>query len=64
MYVLQMARMALRRIIRDEKGATAVEYGLIVGLIAVAIAVILGTIGGQLTGVFQTVSDNLPAATP
>ncbi|GAB3414588.1 Flp family type IVb pilin [Flindersiella endophytica] len=45
-----------------EKGATAVEYGIMVGLIAVAIIITVGVLGGQLDALFQTVSDALPAA--
>ena len=44
----------------DEEGATAVEYGLLVALIA---AVIVGTVvvlGGQIDTAFQTVVDALP----
>ena len=33
---------------KDEEGASAVEYGLLVGLIAVAIIVAVGTIGNEL----------------
>ncbi|TFV89537.1 Flp family type IVb pilin [Blastococcus sp. CT_GayMR16] len=45
---------------REEKGATAVEYGLLVGLIAVAIIVTVGILGGQLNGLFTTITDALP----
>ena len=51
---------AILRNRRDERGATAVEYGLMVGLIAVAIVVIVGTLGGQLNALFTTVSAALP----
>ena len=40
---------------RDERGATAVEYGLLVSLIAVAIVVIVTTLGGTLNGIFTEV---------
>jgi pilus assembly protein Flp/PilA len=46
--------------IREEKGATAVEYGLLVGLIAVAIIVTVGILGGRLNGLFQTITNALP----
>ncbi|WP_459614885.1 Flp family type IVb pilin [Bordetella sp. 2513F-2] len=52
----------LKQFWNDEDGATAIEYGLIAGLIAVAIVTVLGTLGGQLDGLFQTISDALPAA--
>ena len=45
-----------------ERGATAVEYGLMVGLIAVAVIGVVMTLGGQLEGLFGSVSDELPAA--
>ena len=48
--------------LRDEAGATAIEYGLIAALIAVAIIGILGTVGSNLTSVFTTVSDKLGSA--
>lgn len=45
---------------RKQEGASAVEYGLILGLIAVAIIIILGTMGTQLNDLFTFVSDQLP----
>ena len=42
----------IRRLIADESGATAIEYGLIAGLVAVAIIAALGFLGEQLTGLF------------
>ena len=50
----------------EEKGATAVEYGLLVGLIAVAIIVTVGLLGTQLNGLFESIKNALPggAATP
>lgn len=49
---------------RDEEGASAVEYGLIVGLIAVALVAVLLVLGGDngLRGLFQQVVDALPGA--
>lgn len=44
---------------REDTGATAVEYGLLVGLIAVAIIVVVGLLGGQLQDMFQGVVDAL-----
>jgi len=44
-----------------ERGATAVEYGLIVALIAVAIIVAVGLVGTNLTNLFNTVASKLPA---
>ncbi len=51
----------MRTFLKDESGATAIEYGLIASLIAVAIVTVLGLLGPKLAGVFQTVSDSLDA---
>jgi pilus assembly protein Flp/PilA len=50
--------------LRDEEGASAVEYGLIVGLIAVVVIGVLTLIGGDtgLKGLFTKVSDKLVTA--
>jgi pilus assembly protein Flp/PilA len=45
---------------REEEGATAVEYGIMVALIAVAIIATVQLIGVQLNGAFQTVQAALP----
>jgi pilus assembly protein Flp/PilA len=45
----------LIRLLKNEDGATAIEYGLIASLIAVAIVAVLTTLGGALSGVFQKV---------
>jgi pilus assembly protein Flp/PilA len=50
------------RFAKDESGATAIEYGLIAALIAVALIAILGTLGSSLTGTFSKVSSKLTEA--
>ena len=56
----------LRAFIKDEKGASAVEYGLIVGLIAVALIAVLILVAGDdtsgLKGLFTTVSTEVDNA--
>ena len=47
---------------REDKGATAVEYGLIVAAIAAVIVVTVFTIGGRVETAFQTVCNNLAGA--
>lgn len=47
------------RFLKKEEGATAIEYGLIASLIAVAIVGVLVTLGPALSGIFQTVQNNL-----
>jgi pilus assembly protein Flp/PilA len=45
--------------VRDESGATAIEYGLIAAGISVAIVGIVGTVGDNLVTTFTTISTNL-----
>ena len=52
---LETLALVARDRIREEKGATAVEYGLMVGLIAVVIIFTVTTLGRQLDGLFQRV---------
>ena len=47
------------RFIKDESGATAIEYGLIAALIAVVLISALTTLGGDLSDKFEEVSDEL-----
>lgn len=47
---------AAARVRRDEKGATAVEYGIMVALIAVVIIIAVTTLGGNLTATFDKVA--------
>ena len=46
-----------RRFVKDDSGATAIEYGLIAALVSVAIIVMLGTLGDNLNATFKTVAD-------
>jgi pilus assembly protein Flp/PilA len=48
-----------RNFLRDESGATAIEYGLIAALIAVAIIAGATAVGGSLSGTFNTISTSL-----
>jgi pilus assembly protein Flp/PilA len=52
------------RFVKDESGATAIEYGLIAALIAVACITIWGTLGDNLVARFTNVSDSLATAAP
>ena len=47
--------------LRREEGATAVEYGIMVALIAAVIITVVAAIGGQLNTAFQKVSNALGA---
>ena len=54
-----LTKLQARMTTRD-KGATAVEYGLLVALIAAAIVVVVTALGTQITAAFQSVVDVLP----
>lgn len=47
--------------LRNDDGATAIEYGLIAAGIAVAIVALVFTLGDQIEGAFQEVSDEMTA---
>ena len=58
-----MSKM-IAQFVRDDSGATAIEYGLIAAGIAVAIIAVVQGVGTKLNTTFQSVSDGLGAATP
>ena len=47
----------IRKMFKDTKGATAIEYGLIAALIAVAAIAAMGSLGSQLSLTFNDVSE-------
>ena len=47
------------KVLKDSKGATAIEYGLIAALIAVAAVTTVGTVGNNLNSTFDDVATNL-----
>jgi pilus assembly protein Flp/PilA len=52
----------LAKLMKQEEGVTAVEYGLIAALIAVAIVVAVTLVGTRLNNTFNRVSGSLPAS--
>lgn len=52
-------RNFITRFVKDESGATAIEYGLIAALIAVAIITAVGLLGGKLSDTFGKVTTEL-----
>ncbi|MCP5397619.1 MAG: Flp family type IVb pilin, partial [Sphingomonadaceae bacterium] len=50
------------KLIRDEAGATAIEYGLIAALIAVAAITAMQGLGNELTTTFSTTSTKMSEA--
>ena len=55
-------RKFITRFAKDESGATAIEYGLIVALIAVVIITAVATIGTNLSTAFNTVATSTAAS--
>ncbi|MDR7153547.1 pilus assembly protein Flp/PilA [Sphingobium xenophagum] len=49
----------IRKMLKNEKGATAIEYGLIAALIAVAAITAMTSLGSNLTNTFNNVSNEL-----
>jgi pilus assembly protein Flp/PilA len=50
---------AIARLLKNEDGATAIEYGLIAALIAVAAVTVMGTVGTNLSSTFNSVATQL-----
>jgi pilus assembly protein Flp/PilA len=51
--------LKLLRMVRETRAATAIEYGLIAALIAVAAIAAMQSLGGKLTTTFSNVSSNM-----
>ncbi len=54
---------SLQRFLNDESGATAIEYGLIAALVAVAIITAVTTLGERITDTFDEISAKLVDST-
>lgn len=52
-------RALFAKLLRNEDGATAIEYGLIAALIAVAAVTVMATVGTNLSSTFNTVATDL-----
>lgn len=59
-----MLKHNLMKFWRDDSGASAIEYGLLAALIAVAIIGGAGAVGGALDGLFTSVAGSLTGLTP
>jgi pilus assembly protein Flp/PilA len=58
-------KRSILKFLKDESGATAIEYGLIVALIAVVIITAVSALGGKLNKAFTDINTGLtPAAAP
>ena len=52
----------MKAFLKDESGATMIEYGLVAALVSVAAIIALQILGGQLQIIFNTVSSYLSSA--
>ena len=52
-------RQMIYSFLKDEAGATAIEYGLIAALISIAAVAAMGNVGNNLKTIFNTVANNL-----
>jgi|307.fasta_scaffold815707_1 pilus assembly protein Flp/PilA len=59
-YFVYVTNVLADRLRREDRGATAVEYGLLVALIAAAIIAIVLTLGQQIAAAFTFVSGQIP----
>jgi pilus assembly protein Flp/PilA len=58
--MVQLIRLALDRWQqREERGQTLVEYGLLLALIAIVVIAVLMLLGPAISGIFQSVNDQL-----
>ncbi len=60
--LVTLVALAKDRVQREEKGATAVEYGLMVGLIAIAIIGAVMFLSDELEGLFDSIGTSLSTA--
>ena len=59
--LIPFLRAKFREFVRNESGATAIEYGLIAGLIAIAVIAGATLIGPELDRIFNAIADALTA---
>lgn len=57
-------RLNFSNFLRDEEGATAIEYGLIAALIAVVAMVAMGNVGTSLETIFSSIATQLGFTAP
>jgi pilus assembly protein Flp/PilA len=57
--VVNYVRVRLAAMARTERGASAVEYGLLVALIAIAIIVAVSLLGGNLSTIFDKTASSI-----
>ncbi len=63
-FLVTLQSFVAGRVERDDKGATAVEYGLMVALIAAVIITAVALIGTNLDALFDAVGARIPTVVP
>ena len=58
-HALPSKESKLRQLLKSERGATAIEYGLIAALIAIACIIAFNSLGLNLADIFNTVADGI-----
>jgi len=53
----------IRNLVANEEGQTLTEYALILVLIVIAALVVMGTMGGQINNIFQSITNQLTSVT-
>lgn len=56
---MTLLHQKIRQLVRSERGATAVEYGLMIALIAIVIIVAVSTLGTNLSGIFSRTANSV-----
>ncbi len=64
MFIFEALQLLVARVQDEERGATAVEYGLMVALIAAIIVGVVAVLGGQIETAFCTVVTELGGVCP
>jgi len=54
----------IKRLFRDEEGATMVEYGLMIALIAVVCLLVVGALGTKVAEAFNSAQEQIPGSGP
>lgn len=53
--------LQLQRLMKDESGQALSEYGVILGIVLIAVIAVLGLFGDAIVGVFENIIDALPS---
>lgn len=60
----QILAARVREALKREEGQGMVEYGMVIGLVAIAVIVALTALSGQISTLFTNIKNSLPSGTP